>query len=45
MHELQVERSIRSLLAQKFQGSLEHGIPGGLGRQSHIQAAVPETTL
>ena len=45
MHQLQVESSSHSLSAQEFERSCEHGIPGGLGRQSHIQSTLPETPL
>ena len=45
MQQLQIEPSIRALITQKFERSLEHGIPGGLGRQGYIQAAMPESSL
>src|SRR5258708_32175551 len=45
MQELQVERSISSLVVQEFESPFEHGIAGSFRRQGHIQTAVPETSL
>ena len=43
--QLQVDVSIRAQSSKKLQDAREHGIPGGPGRERHIETAMPETPL